>query len=90
MEEAKKNLIEAYQNLDIESKRNEFNSEIIKLSLIVNSFLKLYDNDEFTSPNNYTKGIAQDENEFLTQTYISIVEMKYNLILLLKYLEKDK
>ncbi len=68
-------LKEAYSKIDIEDKRNEINKEIASLLMLIDISDKSY---------NYKKNSNVTEDEFLTETYMQIVELRSNLIRLLR------
>lgn len=70
-----KKLKEAYSQIDIEDKRNELNKEILSLLMLTNTSTDLY---------NYVKNNNITEDEFLTGTYIQIMQLRKNIISLLR------
>ncbi len=68
-------LKEAYNKIDIEDKRNELNKEISSLLMLINISGNSY---------NYKKNSNVTEDEFLTETYMQIIELRSNIIRLLR------
>ena len=58
-------LKEAYRQISLEDKRNELNKELLSLLMISN----LTENNF-----NYIKSSGLSEDEYLTETYIQIIE----------------
>ncbi len=79
------NLLEAYKELSLDSKRNEFNKEMIILTSLINSLLSNYTNKKLHMPKNYKKGIDTEltEDEVLTNNYIDLLELKNNILTLI-------
>lgn len=86
----KEDLKKAFSNLNLDQKRNEFNSEIRVISAMINSLLVNYGEKQLFQPYNYKTGVDKDlsETDILIQNYMDILEIKNNLILLLSYLTK--
>lgn len=89
-QELKNNLINAYKDLSTDAKRNELNLELIKIGNIINTYLKKYDNEEYEELINYVEksDAILDEDQVLVQNYTNIIQIKNNLMLLLKYMER--
>ena len=64
-------LKEAYRQISLEDKRNELNKELLSLLMMSN----LTENNF-----NYIKSSGLSEDEYLTETYIQIIELKNKLI----------
>lgn len=64
-------LKEAYRQISLEDKRNELNKELLSLLMMSN----LTENNF-----NYIKSSGLSEDEYLTETYIQIFELKNKLI----------
>jgi hypothetical protein len=64
-------LKEAYRQISLEDKRNELNKEVLSLLMMSN----LTENNF-----NYIKSSGLSEDEYLTETYIQIIELKNKLI----------
>lgn len=64
-------LKEAYRQISLEDKRNELNKELLSLLMMSN----LTENNF-----NYIKNSGLNEDEYLTETYIQIIELKNKLI----------
>ena len=64
-------LKEAYRQISLEDKRNELNKEVLSLLMMSN----LTENNF-----NYIKNSGLNEDEYLTETYIQIIELKNKLI----------
>ena len=79
------NLLEAYKELSLDSKRNEFNKEMIILTSLINSLLSNYTNKKLHMPKNYKKGIDTEltEDEVVTNNYIDLLELKNNILTLI-------
>ena len=79
------NLLEAYKELSLDSKRNEFNKEMIILTSLINSLLSNYTNKKLHMTKNYKKGIDTEltEDEVLTNNYIDLLELKNNILTLI-------
>lgn len=86
----KQELIDAFSKLSANDKRDELNLEINKIIMLINSKLVNSDGDNYDVPFNYNSILDKDmtEDEFLSKQYGDIIDLKYNLILLIKYLEK--
>ena len=64
-------LKEAYRQISLEDKRNELNKELLSLLMMSN----LTENNF-----NYIKSSGLSEDEYLTETYIQIIELKNKMI----------
>ncbi len=64
-------LKEAYRQISLEDKRNELNKELLSLLMMSN----LTENNF-----NYIKSSGLSEDEYLTETYIQIIELINKLI----------
>lgn len=86
------NLIKAYKDLPLDSKRNEYSKEMLILTVLVNSLLSNYTNEQLHTPYNYRKGIDENitEDELLTSNYIDLLELKNNILLLFKFMDNPK
>ena len=64
-------LKEAYRQISLEDKRNELNKELLSLLMMT---------DLNTNNYNYVKNSGLSEDEYLTETYIQIIELKNKMI----------
>lgn len=75
-------LKEAYNNLDLDDKKNKLSDEL----LVIEQLLKIIENKYSLSPNfkikNYESGCNMDEEEFLSFIYDDIFEIEKQLILI--------
>lgn len=67
-------LKEAYREINLEDKRNELNKEILSLLMLMNVENEFY---------NYVKGSNISEDEYLTETYMQVVELRKNILKLI-------
>lgn len=68
-------LKKSYSKIDLEDKRNELNKEILSLLMLIDTPNDLY---------NYVKNNNITEDEFLTETYMQVIELRKKLIELLR------
>lgn len=87
-----KNLIEKYENLSLDEKRNEYNKEMTAIASIIIACLKQFKDDDYEMPFNYkqTKDLNMTEEDMLVKHYEDILEIKENLLLLLSYYSANK
>ena len=92
MKEEKGKLLEAFKNLSLDEQRNEFNSELSSLCVLINKLLEEYDDESLDNPIIYRKNIdyQKDEKEVLLDNYSNLVYLKSNIILLLNYMDKNR
>lgn len=64
-------LKDAYRQISLEDKRNELNKELLSLLMMT---------EQTTNNYNYVKDSGLSEDEYLTETYIQIIELKNKLI----------
>lgn len=68
-------LKEAYRKIDLEDKRNELNKELLSLLMLIDTKTNLY---------NYEKNNGISEDEYLTETYIQVMELRKGIIDMLR------
>lgn len=68
-------LKEAYIKIDLEDKRNELNKELLSLLMLIDTKTNLY---------NYEKNNGISEDEYLTETYIQVMELRKGIIDMLR------
>lgn len=68
-------LKEAYRKIDLEDKRNELNKELLSLLMLIDTKTNLY---------NYEKNNGISEDEYLTETYIQVMELRNGIIDMLR------
>lgn len=66
-----KRLKDAYSKIDLEDKRNELNKELLSLLMLTDIESKLY---------NYVKNSDISEEEYLTETYMQVIELRKKII----------
>lgn len=90
-EQVTNDLKNAFKKLDLNSQRNEYSVEMIKLAALINTWLAKYTDRQFKMPYNYDlkKDESLTESELITINYMDLLEIKNNLILLLSFIEKN-
>jgi len=64
-------LKESYSKIELEDKRNELNKELLSLLMLTNAENNFY---------NYVKDSGISEDEFLTETYKQVIELRKKFI----------
>lgn len=75
-------LKEAYDNLDLDDKRNKLSNELLVMEGILKSIQNRYGLVSNFEVKNYESGSNMTEDEFLSFIYEDIFEIKKQLILL--------
>lgn len=83
-------LFEAFAKLGINDKRNAVSDEIMKISYLLNEYLRKYDSSIFEEPFNYDSNQHQNftESEFLDFTYKDIYYIKNEIMILMNLINK--
>ena len=84
MEETIKNMLDSYDKLSINDKRNELNTLFLEMNAIITKMFNLFEVDETFKIKNYDinrDGIL-DESKMLNFTYEDAWKIKQNLVLL--------
>jgi hypothetical protein len=66
-----KKLKESYSKIELEDKRNELNKEILSLLMLTNAEDNFY---------NYVRNSGISEDEYLTETYVQVIELRKKII----------
>ena len=64
-------LKDAYSKIDLEDKRNELNKELLSLLMLLDNESNFY---------NYVKNSNISEEEYLTETYMQVIELRRKTI----------
>jgi len=64
-------LKDAYSKIDLEDKRNELNKELLSLLILTDNESNIY---------NYVKDSGISEDEYLTETYMQVIELRRKII----------
>ena len=64
-------LKDAYSKIDLEDKRNELNKEFLSLLMLLDNESNFY---------NYVKNSNISEEEYLTETYMQVIELRRKII----------
>ena len=64
-------LKDAYSKVDLEDKRNELNKELLSLLMLLDNESNFY---------NYVKNSNISEEEYLTETYMQVIELRRKTI----------
>lgn len=64
-------LKDAYSKIDLEDKRNELNKELLSLLMLTDIESNFY---------NYVKDSGISEDEYLTETYMQVIELRRKII----------
>jgi len=64
-------LKDAYSKIDLEDKRNELNKELLSLLMLLDNESNFY---------NYVKNSNISEEEYLTETYMQVIELRRKII----------
>jgi len=75
-------LIKAFNNLNIEDKRNQLSNELLSIHALITNIEKMHNIVPITNVKNYESALDQDkdEEEMLTYFYEDIYNIKQELI----------
>lgn len=84
----KEKLIDSYNSLDLDNKRNEFSKEMVIISSLINSCLAAFGETNLKTAYDYKseKDLSLTEDDLISKNYSDILEIKNNLLTLLTYI----
>lgn len=83
-------LLELYSKLTLSEKREEFNKELTSLCTLVKMLLEQYNvGYDFNNYNYKSDDIDKTEDEILTLNLNNLLELRYNILLLLSLQNKN-